>query len=98
MWDSSASLLMRTMPPWEVLLRDLTLQLVARLHAEAMARVQHPETSLRSRQRLPLGSLLALTASGFLTIMLETVPADILPEMSGELGISESVAGQTVTG
>lgn len=48
-------------------------------------------------QRLPLWSLLALTASGFLTIMLETMPAGILPEMSQGLGVSESAAGQFIT-
>lgn len=48
-------------------------------------------------QRLPLWSLLALTASGFLTIMLETMPAGILPEMSQGIGVSESAAGQFIT-
>lgn len=49
------------------------------------------------RQRLPLGGLLALTASGFLTIMLETMPAGILPQMSAGLDVTESAAGQTVS-
>lgn len=46
---------------------------------------------------LPLAGLLALAAAGFITIMLETLPAGILPAMSGDLGVSESAVGQTVT-
>jgi predicted MFS family arabinose efflux permease len=41
--------------------------------------------------------LLALAAAGFITIMLETLPAGILPAMSGDLRVSESAVGQTVT-
>jgi len=48
-------------------------------------------------ERLPLGGLMALAAAGFITIMLETLPAGILPAMSGDLGVSESAVGQTVT-
>lgn len=48
-------------------------------------------------QRLPLGGLLALAAAGFITIMLETLPAGILPAMSAGLGVPESGVGQTVT-
>jgi predicted MFS family arabinose efflux permease len=48
-------------------------------------------------QRLPLGGLLALAAAGFITIMLETLPAGILPAMSGDLGVTESAVGQTVS-
>ncbi|GAA3699157.1 MFS transporter [Arthrobacter ginkgonis] len=62
-----------------------------------MTLVQQGPEETRSVQRLPLWSLLALTASGFLTIMLETMPAGILPEMSQGLGVSESAAGQFVT-
>ncbi|WP_405719916.1 MFS transporter [Streptomyces sp. NBC_01537] len=65
-----------------------------------MTPVQHtdapPDRSSPS-DRLPLGGLLALAAGGFITIMLETLPAGILPAMSGDLGISEAAAGQTVT-
>jgi predicted MFS family arabinose efflux permease len=62
-----------------------------------MTLVQHSPEQTRSPQRLPLWSLLALTASGFLTIMLETMPAGILPEISQGLGVSESAAGQFVS-
>jgi predicted MFS family arabinose efflux permease len=51
----------------------------------------------RRPNALPLGGLLALAASGFLTAALETMPAGILPAMSAGLGVSESAAGQTVT-
>lgn len=51
----------------------------------------------RPKERLPLGSLLALTTAGFLTVMLETLPAGVLPSLSGDLGVSEAVAGQTIT-
>lgn len=62
-----------------------------------MTLVQHTVEETRSPQRLPLWTLLALTASGFLTIMLETMPAGILPEMSQGLGVSEAAAGQFVS-
>jgi len=57
---------------------------------------QASERPVRSG-RLPLGGLLALAAGGFVTIMLETMPAGILPAMSTSLGVSEAAAGQTVT-
>jgi predicted MFS family arabinose efflux permease len=41
--------------------------------------------------------LLALAAAGFITIMLETLPAGILPAMSGDLRVPESAVGQSVT-
>lgn len=47
--------------------------------------------------RLPLGALLALATSGFLTVMLETMPAGVLPALSSDLGVEEATAGQTVT-
>lgn len=62
-----------------------------------MTQVQHAPGDARRAGRLPLGGLLALAAGGFLTIMLETMPAGILPAMSQGLGVSESAAGQTVT-
>ncbi|MGO4740353.1 MFS transporter [Bosea sp. 2KB_26] len=46
---------------------------------------------------LPLGGLLALTLAGFITLMTEVMPAGLLPQMSGSLGIAESMAGQFVT-
>lgn len=49
------------------------------------------------RPRLPWGGLLALSASGFLAIFTETIPAGLLPELSRGLGVTESAAGQLVT-
>ena len=40
------------------------------------------------RERLPLASLLALAAAGFLTILTETLPAGLLPQISDGLHIS----------
>ncbi|WP_091564585.1 MFS transporter [Arthrobacter sp. ok362] len=63
-----------------------------------MTQTQHyaPGRAKRSGS-LPLAGLLALAAAGFITIMLETLPAGILPAMSGDLLVSESATGQTVT-
>ncbi|MCJ2138747.1 MFS transporter [Methylobacterium sp. E-066] len=47
--------------------------------------------------RLPVGQLLAFTVAGFLAIMTETLPAGLLPQIGSGLGVSEAVAGQTVT-
>jgi predicted MFS family arabinose efflux permease len=65
-----------------------------------MTQVQHtgaPADPTGRPDPLPLGGLLALAAGGFVTIMLETMPAGILPAISGGLGVSQSAAGQTVT-
>lgn len=48
-------------------------------------------------ERLPLGKLLAMALAGFITIMTETVPAGLLPQIGQGLGVSESLAGQLVT-
>ncbi|MET9494399.1 MFS transporter [Streptomyces sp. NPDC006552] len=45
--------------------------------------------------RLP--ALLALATAVFITSLTETLPAGLLPAMSGTLGVSESATGQTVT-
>jgi len=50
-----------------------------------------------SAQRLPLQPLIALFTAGLITTLTEALPAGVLPQMSGALGVSESVAGQTVT-
>lgn len=47
--------------------------------------------------RLPVGQLLAFTVAGFLAIMTENMPAGLLPQIGRGLGISEAMAGQTVT-
>ncbi|MFC8260725.1 MFS transporter [Streptomyces sp. NPDC057291] len=62
-----------------------------------MTQVQQTSGRTERPDRLPLSGLLALAAAGFITIMLETMPAGILPAISSDLGLSESAAGQTVT-
>ncbi|WP_052852376.1 MFS transporter [Streptomyces avicenniae] len=49
------------------------------------------------RGGLPLPALLALTTAVFLTALTETLPAGVLPAMSGDLGVGESAMGQSVT-
>ncbi len=46
---------------------------------------------------LPIAALLALAMTGFICIVTETLPAGLLPLMSAGLGITPSMAGQTVT-
>ncbi|MCH4272561.1 MFS transporter [Kerstersia gyiorum] len=46
---------------------------------------------------LPVGKLLAFTMAGFITIMTETMPAGLLPQIGRSLGVSEALAGQLVT-
>lgn len=47
--------------------------------------------------RLPIAALLALAMTGFVCIVTETIPAGLLPQISGGLSISQSAAGQMVT-
>ncbi|MFD4372885.1 MFS transporter [Streptomyces sp. NPDC058486] len=49
------------------------------------------------RQTLPLLPLLALATAVFVTSLTETLPAGLLPAMSGDLGVSAAATGQTVT-
>lgn len=51
----------------------------------------------RTQDRLPVGQLLAFTVAGFLAIMTENMPAGLLPQIGAGLGVSEAMAGQTVT-
>ncbi|WP_445995926.1 MFS transporter [Okibacterium fritillariae] len=62
-----------------------------------MSKISPPATRSSAPARLPLGALLALATSGFLTVMLETLPAGVLPALSRDLGVEEATAGQTVT-
>ncbi len=62
-----------------------------------MTQTQHTHTGAPRADRLPLAGLVALGTAGFITIMTEALPAGILPAMSGDLGITEAAAGQTVT-
>ncbi|MFJ9039929.1 MFS transporter [Streptomyces sp. NPDC102406] len=56
-----------------------------------------PPTSPTPATKLPLPALLALATAVFITSLTETLPAGLLPAMSGALGVSESATGQTVT-
>ncbi len=47
--------------------------------------------------RLPMAGLLALAMAGFITILTETLPAGLLPQMSRDLMVSEALIGQLVT-
>jgi len=47
--------------------------------------------------RLPWASLLALAMAAFITILTETLPAGLLPQMAQGLAVSEGWIGQTVT-
>ncbi|MFB4318975.1 MFS transporter [Actinomadura sp. 21ATH] len=47
--------------------------------------------------RLPMSALLALATAVFITSLTETLPAGLLPAMSGDLDVGESAAGQLVT-
>lgn len=49
------------------------------------------------RRRLPFSALLALAAACFVTVMTEALPAGLLPQMSADLGVSQSTMGQSVT-
>lgn len=62
-----------------------------------MSKISTPVTRSSAPARLPLGALLALATSGFLTVMLETLPAGVLPALSRDLGVEEATAGQAVT-
>ncbi|MCA1222717.1 MFS transporter [Streptomyces sp. 8L] len=48
-------------------------------------------------RKLPLFALLALATAVFITSLTETLPAGLIPAMSGDLHVSESATGQTVT-
>ncbi len=49
------------------------------------------------REALPLAALLALATAVFVTSLTETLPAGLLPGMSGDLAVGESAMGQSVT-
>ncbi|WP_171962429.1 MFS transporter [Bordetella trematum] len=46
---------------------------------------------------LPYGALLALATTGFIGILTETLPAGLLPQINQGLGVSQALAGQTIT-
>jgi predicted MFS family arabinose efflux permease len=48
-------------------------------------------------QRLPVAGLVVLATCGFITILTEVLPAGLLTQMSGDLGVSEALIGQFMT-
>lgn len=56
-----------------------------------------PASGAGEPRKLPLFALLALATAVFITSLTETLPAGLLPQMSSDLGVSESATGQTVT-
>ncbi|MFC4533593.1 MFS transporter [Sphaerisporangium dianthi] len=62
-----------------------------------MTTIQTDVARTSSAERLPLLPLIALFTAGLITTQTEALPAGVLPQMSHALGVSESVAGQTVT-
>jgi predicted MFS family arabinose efflux permease len=55
------------------------------------------ENSKVKKGGLPLGGLLALATSIFITILTETLPSALLPQMAASLGVSEPLVGQLVS-
>ena len=64
---------------------------------DAAATQSLPRSSTSTPARLPIGALLALATSIFITILTETLPAALLPQMSASLKVSEPLVGQLVT-
>ncbi len=60
---------------------------------------QATETAQASsvRGRFPLSGLLALAATGFLTMLTETIPAGLLPQIGAGLAVSPARAGQLLS-
>ena len=54
-------------------------------------------TAPNTSDKLPWLALLALSTAAFITIVTEALPAGLLPQIGGSLGVSESAAGQLVT-
>jgi predicted MFS family arabinose efflux permease len=54
-------------------------------------------TSPPDNNRLPWSPLLALATAAFMGILTEALPAGVLPEMAGDLSVSESAMGQALT-
>lgn len=56
-----------------------------------------PSTVDLATPRLPLAGLLALATAGFITILMEALPAGLLAQISSDMAVSEALAGQMVT-
>lgn len=54
-------------------------------------------TGESTRERLPILGLLALACATFITVLTECIAAGLLPSISRDLGISESLVGQLTT-
>ncbi|KAB2382791.1 MFS transporter [Actinomadura montaniterrae] len=63
---------------------------------ESIGRPADPRARVHN-ERLPMAALTALATAVFITSLTETLPAGVLPAMSGGLHVSESAAGQAVT-
>lgn len=50
-----------------------------------------------AKNALPLTALFALAMAAFITILTETLPAGLLPQMAQSLSVSEALVGQLVT-
>ena len=61
-----------------------------------MEAIHSPRPATRAGS-LPVAALLALAMTGFICIATETLPAGLLPLVAQGLGVSTSMAGQTVT-
>jgi predicted MFS family arabinose efflux permease len=59
-------------------------------------RTARSTTPAAARTRSPLPTALLLAAVGFVTLLTEVLPAGVLPAMAADLGVSESIAGQSV--
>jgi len=70
---------------------------MSRFKNDGMTNTSSPTARSSAPARLPISALLALATSGFLTVMLETMPAGVLPALSRDMGVEEATAGQTVT-
>src|SRR3954454_19214259 len=66
------------------------------MSTESIDRPADPRARIRT-DRLPMAALTALATAVFITSLTETLPAGVLPAMSGGLHVSESAAGQAVT-
>lgn len=55
------------------------------------------DAACADKHPLPWFGLLALASAGFITILTETLPAALLPEMSRSLAVSEALVGQLMT-
>ncbi len=64
-------------------------------HAPAAAGDTHPAG--RTAGRFPLAALIVMACTTFIGIVTETMPAGLLPQIAGGLGVSDGAAGQLVS-